>query len=97
MKLLVCIKCGDMNTLGYQEKACACGATGGRYNPDGDTVTVFGVRRDDGLTPPGLLLGLNNRAIHHAAYGRRVNDAEGLGGVLWPYDLDNGKVTHEAR
>lgn len=86
MKVLLCSLCGDMNCLGYQVKRCACGKTGGYYNPDGDTATVWGT--DKG----GVLLGLNNRALYRAVMGTRVEDQHGFAS-LWPYPMDNGKIT----
>jgi hypothetical protein len=85
MKLLACpLGCARMFVaLGAEPLDCACGRTGGVYNPDGDTVTVWG---------DGRLLGLSNRAVLRLLGGADMDDFDG-DSVLWPYPEDNGKVT----
>lgn len=92
MKILVCPR-GIFDggcprgyvALGYDPLDCGCGATGGQYNRDGDTVTIWG---------GGTLLGLHNKAL---VLGLRqpVLSAYDFD-VLWPYPEGNGKVTRLA-
>lgn len=79
VKMLVCRKgCARMFVaLGSEPLDCACRSTGGVYNADGDTVTVWG---------DGALIGVANPCLLAAAQGKTA-------GVIWPYPEDNGKVT----
>lgn len=49
MKLIACKKCKDVIGLDYENRSCKCGLSGGRYNEDGDTVTVTGPCRVIGM------------------------------------------------
>lgn len=82
MKMLVCRKgCARMFVaLGSEPLDCACRSTGGVYNADGDTVTVWG---------DGALVGLSNANLLAAANGK----TSGAVSPIWPYPEDNGKVT----
>lgn len=90
MKLLLCRACFDWNALSYGPRDCECGRTGGQYNPDGDTATVWG---------DGVLFGFSNRAwrplfFKFALEGERQLPEEMPGrDVLWVYDESNGKIT----
>lgn len=87
MKLLVCRSCGYVDALKRYDRRCTCGESGGRYNEDGDTATVWGDKV--------FLLGLNNRWVLHCARGGTI-DATAGANVMWPYPMDNGKITHLA-
>lgn len=92
MKLIVCRQCNDWNALSWSMRECRCGRTGGKYNPDGDTATVFG---------DGILFGFSNHAwaplvINVITEGQRgMKDLSEVSGdnVLWIYDDQNGKIT----
>lgn len=92
MKLLVCLACFDWNALSYDPRECECGRTGGRYNNDGDTATVWG---------DGVLFGFSNRAwkpllMEHLACATHPKSALPGSEVLWVYDESNGKITRLA-
>lgn len=42
MKLIRCSDCGQVIALWHVPLNCECGAAGGKYNDDGDTVTIWG-------------------------------------------------------
>lgn len=55
MKLYLCSDCFDVQALtDYEWRSCKCGASGGRYNADGDTATVAG---------SAVLYGLSNKVF----------------------------------
>lgn len=84
MKLLVCRRCGYVDALKREPRRCRCGESGGKYNEDGDTATVWGEHV--------FLLGLHNHRVLMAVRGMNLTDYHG-DQVLWPYDMDNGKIT----
>lgn len=92
MKLLCCRHCKDWNALSWGWRECHCGRTGGRYNEDGDTATVWG---------DGLLFGFSNRAWSPLLISAMLGDDYGIPNlkhltgdqVLWNYDESNGKIT----
>ena len=45
MKLIFCPECRDIVKLRGVPRNCLCGKSGGRYNADGDTATVWGASR----------------------------------------------------
>jgi hypothetical protein len=70
MKLLVCTKCQHVFSLSFDERACACESTKGRYEPDGLHATYSG---------PGIPLGFSNNAFIEAIKNRPVT---GMGSVF---------------
>lgn len=89
MKLLVCRYCLDWNALSWGPRECWCGRTGGKYNHDGDTATVWG---------DGVLFGFNNRVwkpvlVEHLATKAMPEVTQEGKDVLWLYDESNGKIT----
>lgn len=38
MKLLLCLRCGDVVQMREQQRSCLCGESSGRYLEDGSTV-----------------------------------------------------------
>ncbi len=57
MKLIYCIKCGDVVALRRQERSCFCGKSKGLYGPDGLHATISG---------PAIPLGFTNQSFRHA-------------------------------
>lgn len=85
MKLLVCRSCGYIDALKREPRRCRCGVSGGFYNEDGDTVTLWGGDKV-------FMLGLHNFRVANAVAGQRLTGVDG-DSIMWPYPMDNGKVT----
>ena len=45
MKLIFCPECRDIVKLRMEPRNCLCGKSGGRYNADGDSATIWGASR----------------------------------------------------
>lgn len=57
MKLLLCIKCGDVLKLDFKERACECGSVRGAYMTDGHHAWV---------SDNAVVLGMNNKSLVRA-------------------------------
>lgn len=57
MKLLLCTSCSDVFKLDREVRACNCGETVGRYEPDGLRAVVNGA---------GVSLAIDNSQLSHA-------------------------------
>ena len=62
MKLLLCPACGDVRALHVTcLTKCMCGASSGRYNPDGYTAVLFGKAIPLGFTNSSFREAIKNR------------------------------------
>lgn len=86
MKIMICTKCSSFVQLRTNvEKPCDCGAITGKYNADGDTITV---------TEGAVVMGCENNDILWAIHNRAYKD-EGLRKVrAWIFNPSYEKITY---
>ena len=94
MKLIWCPKCWDVVKLHYPDRQCECGESGGRYNQDGDTATIWG---------KAVVIGLLNTFFRRELTLKQVREIKERAGydgdssdVFW-YPEDNGKISRKEK
>ncbi len=66
MKLLLCPKCYDIVKLQFSTRSCQCGASSGKYLPDGLLAVV---------SPDAMVIGIDNHMMKRAVMARRSPDS----------------------
>lgn len=61
MKLIYCLKCGDIIRFFFEERSCKCGKSKGKYEADGLNATISGV---------AIPLGFDNQSFREALQTR---------------------------
>lgn len=66
MKLLICLKCGDIFSLSHKEKSCGCGRTKGQYIDELNAE----------ISGPCKGIGFANQSFRFAYTVQKVEDAQ---------------------
>lgn len=82
MKLFLCRECGDMVKFALKIRKCECGATKGKYLPDGDKVEIKG---------NFSIIGLSNKELRNAVNFQTCNTKKYL--TAWIFENNYSKVT----